>query len=597
MLWRSVVGKLWMTILALVALVLVILTILLLQFFERYYTNQAEKELTGLANQVSMIVETYGNHKTTRDTAWEILNAHSAEAIIVNSSGQHWSSPAQSNLPNLSFSVFQNDKKLSGVLGNGKPVVKIGNFPVEKNGQTQNKDILIVGVPLHVDSGNGAVFLYQSLDVIKHTTNQAKKLIYISAGIAIILTTVFAFFLSTRITAPLRKMRQAALQLAKGRFDIEVPIASHDEIGELAAAFNRMGRQLETNINALNQEKEQLSGVLSSMADGVLTFNRDGEILVSNPPAQRFLQSWSYERGENDDRVMPEDVSGLLSRVVTSEKEQIAEVTVQGRSWVIVMTPLYDSSFVRGAVAVLRDMTEERRLDKLREDFVANVSHELRTPVSMLRGYSEAIVDDIAGTEEEKREIAQIIYEESLRMGRLVNDLLDLTRMEAGHIRLNKVNVDIRPFFERVIRKFQGLSDEQKVGLRLELPDDGKIIMDFDSDHIEQVLTNLIDNAIRHSEQSGVVTVKVEMAPAGMRVSVQDTGSGIPEEDLPFVFERFYKADKARTRGQSGTGLGLAIAKNLVETHDGTITVHSKNGRGTTFSFFLPRHSHQQNKL
>lgn len=293
MLWRSVVGKLWMTILALVAFVLVILTVLLLQFFERYYTNQAEDELTGLAKQTATIVETYGNHKTARTTAWEILNTHSAEAMIVDASGQHWSSPAQSNLPNLSFSVFEKDKKLSGVLRDEKPVVKIGNFPVEKNGQTENKDILIVGVPLHMDSGDGAVYLYQSLEVIKHTTAQAKKLIYFSAGIAIILTTVFAFFLSTQITAPLRKMRQAALQVAKGRYDVQVPIPSRDEIGELAVAFNRMGRQLQANINALNQEKEQLSGVLSSMADGVLTFNRDGEILVRNPPAQRFLHAWS----------------------------------------------------------------------------------------------------------------------------------------------------------------------------------------------------------------------------------------------------------------------------------------------------------------
>lgn len=584
-----------MTILGLVALVLVILTVLLLQFFTRYYTDQAENELTSLAEQAATIVEHYGNQKSARDTAWDIIDTHSAEALIVDKSGQHWSSPSQKALPNLSFSAFKNDKKLSKAISSKKSVVKMGEFPVEKNGEKKNKDILIVGVPLNLNSGQGAVFLYQSLDVINHTTNKAKNLIYISAGIAIILTTIFAFFLSTRITAPLRKMRQGAMEVAKGSFDIQVPVVSRDEIGELGVAFNQMSRQLKANIDALNQEKEQLSGVLNSMADGVITFNRDGEIIVNNPPAQRFLQASSYEHESEDSQTLPNDIRDLLSQVIAKETEQMAEVTIQGRSWVVVMTPLYDNSFVRGAVAVLRDMTEERRLDKMREDFVANVSHELRTPVSMLRGYSEAIVDDIASTEEEKREIAQIIYEESLRMGRLVNDLLDLTRMEAGHIKLNKKSVDIRSFFEHVIRKFQGIADEQNVSLEWHLlPNKEDVKMIFDSDHIEQVLTNLIDNAIRHSKKNGVVTVNVEISEDGMVVRVHDTGAGIPDTDLPFVFERFYKADKARTRGKSGTGLGLAIAKNLVETHDGTIDVYSTKDQGTTFRFFLPQDTQQQ---
>lgn len=593
MIWRSVVGKLWMTILGLVALVLFILTVLLLQFFERYYTNDAEHKLTGLANQVAYIMEKYDDRETARNTASEIMNAHSARALIVEGNNQSWSSPSQSNLPNLPLSVFQNDKTLSRVFRDSNSVVKIGKFPVEKQKRKKDKDILIVGVPMHLTEGNGAVFLYQSLEVIKHTTDEAKKLIYISAGIAIILTTVFAFFLSSRITAPLRKLREAALEVAKGRFDVKVPIVSHDEIGELAVAFNRMGSHLENNINALNQEKEQLSGVLHSMADGVLMFNRSGEILVSNPPAQRFLQAWYYEQGMEERQAIPTEIEDLFKRVVTSEKEQMTEVTIQGRSWVFVMTPLYNQSFIRGAVGVLRDMTEERRLDKLREDFIANVSHELRTPVSMLRGYSEAIVDDIAGTEEEKREIAQIIYEESLRMGRLVNELLDLARMEAGKILLNRANVHIHEFFERIIHKFQGVAKEQKAKLQLNISagDDEKMV--FDPDHVEQVLTNLVDNAIRHSSDGGTVTVDVELFQAGLKINVQDMGSGIPEEDLPFVFERFYKADKARTRGRSGTGLGLAIAKSLVETHGGTITVHSKIGQGTTFSFFIPRNVQQ----
>ena len=349
-----------------------------------------------------------------------------------------------------------------------------------------------------------------------------------------------------------------------------------------------MGRQLKFHINALSQEKEQLSSILSSMADGVITFNRDGTILITNPPADRFLQHWYYEQSEEGEEAIPTTVRELLQSVVVTEMEQTDELSLQGRSYVVIVSPLYNNNTIRGAVAVVRDMTEERRLDKLRKDFIANVSHELRTPISMLQGYSEAIVDDIAGSEEEKKEIARIIYDESLRMGRLVNDLLDLARMEAGHITLNKDVIGVVPFTERVTNKFIGLAKEKKVSIYFESDVGLNKEISIDPDRIEQVLTNLIDNALRHTPTGGEVTVSLKEKKGGFLFHVRDTGSGIPEEDLPFVFERFYKADKARTRGKSGTGLGLAIAKNIIESHKGHIQVQSKVDQGTTFTFFLP---------
>jgi two-component system, OmpR family, sensor histidine kinase ResE len=348
---------------------------------------------------------------------------------------------------------------------------------------------------------------------------------------------------------------------------------------------------LNFNLHALSQEKEQLSSILSSMADGVITFNRDGTILITNPPAERFLQQWYYEQEGNDQEAIPTTLKELLEQVILLENEQTGEVSLQGRSYVVIVSPLYNEEYVRGAVAVVRDMTEERRLDKLRKDFIANVSHELRTPIAMLQGYSEAIVDDIAGSEEEKKEIARIIYDESLRMGRLVNDLLDLARMEAGHITLNKERTDLPGFLERVTNKFQGLAKEKNIVLSFNGQVSGKGVHDMyiDPDRLEQVLTNLIDNALRHTPEKGSVSVDYKPSKTGILVEVSDSGSGIPEEDLPFVFERFYKADKARTRGKSGTGLGLAIARNIIEAHNGQIGVHSKVEQGTTFSFFLPQ--------
>jgi two-component system, OmpR family, sensor histidine kinase ResE len=584
-LWRSVVGKLWVTILLLVSFVLFILTILLLEFFQNYHVDEVEKELTNTAEKVARVVENHKDLALGMELGKEIIDDPVNILIVLEDDKSVYSHDSKGSHREI-HNLIMNDKDLQKV-SEEKAVKKEFELSPDLS-DNRYENIIVVGTPLHIDERDGAVYLYQSLGVIKDTTRQTTKLILLAAGIAIILTTIFAFFLSTRITAPLRKMREAAFEVAKGKFDTKVPILTKDEIGELATGFNQMGRQLKFHINALSQEKEQLSSILSSMADGVITFNRDGTILITNPPADRFLQQWYYEQSDQGDEPIPTSLRALLQNVVVTETEQTGEMTLQGRSYVVIVSPLYNNNTIRGAVVVVRDMTEERRLDKLRKDFIANVSHELRTPISMLQGYSEAIVDDIAESEEEKKEIARIIYDESLRMGRLVNDLLDLARMEAGHIMLNKESVPIMPFTERVTNKFLGLARDNRVSIYFESSVDLKKEMSMDADRIEQVLTNLIDNAVRHTPEEGTVNVSLTEEKGGFLFHVKDTGSGIPEEDLPFVFERFYKADKARTRGKSGTGLGLAIAKNIVEAHRGHIQVHSKLDQGTTFTFFLP---------
>ncbi|MBM7648030.1 two-component system sensor histidine kinase ResE [Bacillus ectoiniformans] len=587
-LWRSVVGKLWMTILLLVSFVLFLLTILQLEFFENYHATQVEKELSETAVKIAKIISEHEDKETGMEVAWELVD-NPVHVIIAEDQNRFYFSPHDPDDSKVEQKRIGNDPALSKVFTEKKEIKT--ELPVQGGNQSNRyENSIVIAVPLEMKPGeDGAVIIYQSLEVIKETTQQTTKLILLAAGIAIVLTTIFAFFLSTRITAPLRKMREAATELTKGKFDTKVPILTTDEIGALATSFNQMAKQLNYNIHALNQEKEQLASILSSMADGVITFNRDGTILITNPPAERFLQNWHFQKeSEHHEEAVPTLVNGLLTQAVETEKEQVGELSLQGRSYVVIVSPLYNAKSVRGAVAVVRDMTEERRLDKLRKDFIANVSHELRTPISMLQGYSEAIVDDIAATEEEKRDIAKIIHDESLRMGRLVNDLLDLARMEAGHITLSMEDMELHPFLKRVTNKFQGIAKEKQIELTWSFPDEDSILK-IDPDRIEQVLTNLIDNALRHTPEHGFVKVIHEEQPDGHHICIEDSGAGISEDDLPFVFERFYKADKARTRGRSGTGLGLSIAKNIVEAHKGSIKVQSKLGQGTTFSFILPK--------
>lgn len=585
MFWRSVVGKLAVTILLLVSFVLFVLTIFLLEFFENFHIQEAEEALLQTATKVSVMVENHEDKSLIYETT-ERVKDPSSKVIILFSEGDYWSSETDDiHLSSLRDEWLIEQSDVAGIMADDDN----NNDEIEVS--EDEPGIMLVGKT--VPNTDDVILVYQSLAIVDRTKAETTKIILGAAAVAIILTTIFAFFLSTRITSPLIKMREAAFDLTRGEFNTKVPILTHDEIGELAMAFNHMGRQLKFHINALRQEKEQLSSIVNSMADGVITLSRSGEIIATNQPAERFIEDWYFEKNlqsNTESRKLPKELLDTLQQVIEGEKEVIEEITLQGRTWVMIMTPLYDQAYIRGAVAVIRDMTEERRLDKLRKDFIANVSHELRTPISMLQGYSEAIVDDIAETKEEKNELAQIIYEESLRLSRLVNELLDMASMEAGHLTLKKEKVDITPYIERIFRKFQGIAAENQIEMSL-AKDIQEAQAYFDPDRIEQVFTNLIDNAIRHTSEGGFVKVSVTNDDSGLSVSVEDSGSGIPEEDLPFVFERFYKADKSRTRNKhvKGTGLGLSIAKNIVKSHRGTITVKSKLDIGTTFNFMIPK--------
>jgi two-component system sensor histidine kinase ResE len=585
--WNSVVGKLWVTILLLVSFVLFIITILMLEFLGNYHSQQAEASLRKEASTIARIV----NEHEAVDSAMYIISdilGPETNALIAKEPREVSLTLHEGENEEKIKERIMNDATLGKVFESSQPILKEMILP-SLGSENQMESYIVLASPLNIENDlHGAVFIYQSLDVIHETTKETTNIVFLSAFIAFMLTTFFAFFLSTRITSPLRKMREAAFELSKGNFDTKLPTLQNDEIGQLATAFNQMGRQLKHHLEVINQEKEQLSSILTSMTDAVITFNRDHTILLSNPQAEKLLQKWFFRIGTNKGQPIPIEMDHMLDHVLHLEEEINEELEMEGSYYAITFSPLYSGDSIRGAVAVLRDMTEQHRLDRLRSDFIANVSHELRTPIVMLQGYSEAIIDDVVSTDEERDEMIKIIYEESKRMGRLVTDLLDLARMESGRMRLYKENVAIAQVLERITQKFAQVARESHVELKFITSVSTELTAEIDEDRIEQVLTNLIDNAIRHTSNEGNVSVRVEQHNAFVKISVEDTGSGIPNEDLPFVFERFYKADKSRTRGKGGTGLGLAIAKNMVEAHDGGITVKSEENVGTIFTFTLP---------
>jgi len=596
------------------------------QFIDNNLANYKDQEanLQKVAVQFSHMLPNHLDDPAYLQAANEILDAQDAVMILLDAQGQRLSTMPEypearsgEEWKQLDVSEVFSPGELSKVLQGGTASTTF--FYGDKAGKQR---FHAVAVPLFAEGRTiGVSVMFQEQFPLENTQQYFKRLFAYAIIIGFLLTTFFAFFLSTKITQPLLQMKQAADLITQGNYRFRVPVRSGDEIGALATSFNHMTERLDASVEALNREKEHLASVLRGMTDAVIAFDAEGRLMLSNPPGERILREWSHIQWDGttgsggaghpngpqpqesdgyappagrEPREMPEPLRHLFEDVIHGRKELTSNLHVQNGVWSVVIAPLFTEDMrVRGAVAVFRDVTEEYRLDKLRKDFVANVSHELRTPLSMLQGYSEALLDDIAATPEERQELVQVIHDESLRMVRLVSDLLDLTRMETGHMEMSFREVNLRVLLTRVHRKFSTLCKERDIQLELACPEEPLKLSRADEDRLEQVLTNLLDNAVRHTSAGRKIEIRAsETARNGqphVLLQISDQGRGIPREDLPFIFERFYKADKARTRGANGgTGLGLSIVKNIVEAHRGTVAVDSALGEGTTFSIELP---------
>lgn len=557
---NSIVTKLWLTILVLVSVILFIVSVLMLEFFNSFHIDQERGHLAKLGGQVQSVLLNEGDTSQTID---QIIEVYGANYILENGTTR---SNFGNQVDGLMVELERQDWETYQAVGE----TAIGNFS-----SFDDQAALAYRTTFSLSTGQYTLYLLEPLDAISSANAGARTIILWTVASAIIVTTVFAFFLSTRITAPLRAMRDAVNKTGEGQFDLRLETKTRDEIGELAASFNAMSSQLSKYVNALDRERLQLASILRSMADGVITLDRHANVIVTNPQASPLLQ----------DGQPHEVVLSLYEEVMEGTSEKTIEVKQDERYYTLTVTPLVGEDDFEGAVVVIRDTSESHRLDKMRTDFVANISHELRTPLVTLQGYSEAIIDGITESDEATKEFASIIYDESLRLARLVNDLLDLARIESGKETMHFTSFDIGDFLPRVMRKFNQMASEKEIRLQTDAP---HRLIEADGDRLEQVFTNLIGNAIAHTD-SGEIRIEVTEETDGLRIQLTDTGHGIPKEDLPFVFERFYKADKARTSGsKTGTGIGLAIVKNVVDAHHGKVSVSSTLGVGTTFEIYLP---------
>ena len=398
------------------------------------------------------------------------------------------------------------------------------------------------------------------------------------------------FFLSQK---HLRIITAALEEIEKGNLQQRINIYSKGALGRLAQAIDGVLSGLSARINALNKEAIQGKAILTSMVEGVIAIDKHARILSLNPTAQKIF---NIKEQDAEGRLFLEvirnnDIFEIIQRVLKNGEPVSSELSLVlpvQKTFKINASAIFEESTVAGCVLVIHDITQMRRLERVRSDFVANVSHELKTPLTSIKGFVETLLEGAIDDKENNREFLRIIREQASRLDNLINDLLDLASLEECGIVLNKQEVNFKELADKVLAGFEGQLKNKEIEAGNELP--GNLIVKADKDKIEQVFTNLIDNAVKFNRSKGTIKIYAEeTADSKIKFTVKDTGFGIPVKDIPRIFERFYRVDKARSRGLGGTGLGLSIVKHIIELHKGSVGVESVEGLGSEFFFILPK--------
>ena len=581
----------------------VLLIVVGMQIIGLFFTNSLEQDLTSkfkenIDAQVQMesmqIKEVYkknpDNQTKIKDEIQSLMadfreREEIEEIRFINENRIMLATSKVNNEPNIGRRVT--DDSIDEVLSTG------ASYRHVLMNEESNERIYVQAEPVKVGQEIiGVIYVVSNIETVYAQLNQINNTFIIGTAISLLITIILGTFIARTITKPISDMRNQALEMSKGNYTQRVKINSSDEIGELALSFNNLSKRVQEAQANTESEKRRLDSVITHMSDGIIATDRRGRIRIINDKALNMLRV-------DKDNIVGQHVLTVLNmesevnlQDIKNETETIVtqfnhiDETIYVR--INFTTIIQETGYINGYIAVLHDITEQQLTENERREFVANVSHELRTPLTSMRSYIEALEEGAWKDSNIAPNFLSVTRNETDRMIRLVNDLLQLSNMDRKDEVLNREIIDFNLFISQIIERFE--MSYKEVDFVKDLANDS-IFVEIDPDKMTQVFDNIISNAIKYSqkEQKRVeFHVKQNAFFNRMTISIKDNGLGIPKGKVDKIFDRFYRVDKARTRQMGGTGLGLAISKDIVEAHDGKIWATSCEGHGTTIYVTLP---------
>ena len=590
---RSIAAKLALTLVGFVAVCLLVASVYLNRALERLALESVEARLTTAARLLHDEARDLIQNRATPRTVYAFtLRAAGQSDLRVTVIGADGTVLGDSRVPPAELRRVENHAErpevraaLAGRVGHGL-----------RTSVTVGAPLFYVALPVRDgDRVVGVLRMAVPLSVVTSSHAELHQVLLLGGLVALLAALGIAMFVAGRLTRPVVEMESVARRMSEGDFAVHAPVRSPDEIGVLGRALNGLAARLREKVRDLEEEQAKARAILESMVEGVVAVDGHDHIVVMNEGA-RTIFALGAARAEGKSflevirnvdlyRIFRESRVGTPDAVVG---RQLRLSTPVERVLEVHAAPLRLAGDEVGAVMVLHDVTELRRLERVRTEFVANVSHELRTPLTAIHGYLETLLGGALEEPEHARKFLEIAFRHTERLGRLVSDLTDLSNIELGKVSLRLEATPLDEVVDSVLTMIRPRAAGGEVALSVDLPADLPPVR-ADRDRLAQILINLVDNGVKYTPAGGRVAVSARrVGPALVEVGVTDTGVGIPPADLPRVTERFYRVDRARSRELGGTGLGLAIVKHLVLAHGGELAIESQPGRGTVVRFSLP---------
>ncbi len=453
--------------------------------------------------------------------------------------------------------------------------------------RTVNSPYIDAAVPFPGGESGYIVYIKDTKEVVQNLTGELFVIILQSLLFGLLIAVILSFLLSKTMTTSIENLTKRARLMASGEFGGRIELQSRDEIGMLTSAFNDMSLELKQTLEAVESERDKLGALFSHMTDGVMAFTRSGDLIQINPAALRLLHIAAQSEpsyAEVLGKIVPLREALSIKQSGYLERDfSTGELNLK-----LFIAPFGQDDAEGGVISVIHDNTEQHKLEKTRREFVANVSHELRTPITNIKSYAETLLDSGEDIPQDmEQSFLRVIISESDRMTRIVKDLLTLSRFDYGSMDWRFEPFDFRTVLQGIFEAMYLDASKRGHQMSLEFQDQVGCIVG-DKERIEQVIVNIVSNAVKYTPEGGEIDILAGASRGGVWVEVQDTGIGIPKEDMSRLFERFYRVDKARSRESGGTGLGLSIAREIITRHGGTINVRSVENKGTCVRIWLP---------